>query len=147
MKILVTNHWLKKLGGSETFTYTLVAELKKRGYEIDVLTFQQGIVSERIRKDFGIKILSTAKSSYDLILANHNTCVKEACGNGPIIQTCHGTVITSYSIHYTKLYELIRMKDQYRIIPTAFIRQAIAEKIARDLPLLKAKRERIRLPF
>ncbi len=91
MKILVTNHWLKKLGGSETFTYTLVAELKKRGYEIDVLTFQQGIVSERIRKDFGIKILSTAKSSYDLILANHNTCVKEACGNGPIIQTCHGT--------------------------------------------------------
>ncbi len=32
--------------------------------------------------------------------------------------------------------QLIRMKDQYRIIPTAFIRQAIAEKIARDLPRL-----------
>ena len=43
--------------------------------------------------------------------------------------------------------QLIRMKDQYRIVPTAFIRQAIAEKIARDLPSLKAKRERIRLPF
>ncbi len=92
MKILVTNHWLKKLGGSETFTYTMVGELKRLGHEVDVLTFQPGLVSDRIHKDFGVPILSEVKSTYELILANHHTCVKAAHGHGFIIQTCHGTV-------------------------------------------------------
>lgn len=91
MKILVTNHWLKKLGGSETFTYAMVGELKRLGHEVDVLTFQPGVVSDRIRKDFGVPILSEVKSTYELILANHHTCVKAAYGHGFIIQTCHGT--------------------------------------------------------
>jgi len=91
MKILVTNHWLKKLGGSETFTYAMVGELKRLGHEVDVLTFQPGLVSERIRKDFGVTIISEVKSTYELILANHHTCVQESYGHGPIIQTCHGT--------------------------------------------------------
>lgn len=97
MKILVTNHWLKKLGGSETFTYTMVGELKRLGHEVDVLTFQPGLVSDRIQKDFGVPILSEVKSTYELILANHHTCVKEAAikmdafKGTTIIQTCHGT--------------------------------------------------------
>ncbi|MGQ7868711.1 glycosyltransferase [Sunxiuqinia sp. sy24] len=92
MKILVTNHWLKKLGGSETFTYAMVAELKRLGHEVDVLTFQPGLVSDRIQDDFGVPILSEVKSTYELILANHHTCVRAAFNHGPIIQTCHGTV-------------------------------------------------------
>jgi glycosyltransferase involved in cell wall biosynthesis len=91
MKILITNHWLKKLGGSETFTYTLVKAAKEFGCDVDLFTNQPGMVSERIEKDFGVKNVKIA-NSYDLILANHNTCVKHCFNHGPIIQTCHGTI-------------------------------------------------------
>lgn len=89
MRILITNHWLKKLGGSETFTYTLVKAAKEFGHDVDLFTEQEGMVSARIRKDFGVKVVDPV-NSYDLILANHNTCIKHAMNRGPIIQTCHG---------------------------------------------------------
>jgi glycosyltransferase involved in cell wall biosynthesis len=89
MKILVTNHWLKKLGGSETFTYTLIAALKKAGHEVDLFTHQPGMVSDRIATDFHV-YSEKLKDSYDLILANHNTCVRSVYDKGPVIQTCHG---------------------------------------------------------
>jgi glycosyltransferase involved in cell wall biosynthesis len=91
MKILITSHWLKKLGGSETFTYTLVQAAKEWGAEVDLFTFHPGLVSNRIEKDFGVK--NQIKENYDLILANHHTTVKHCAivTNGPIIQTCHGT--------------------------------------------------------
>ena len=89
MNILVTNHWLKKLGGSETFTYTLIAALKKAGHDVDLFTNQPGLVSDRIATD--LKVYSKRlKDSYDLILANHNTCVRSVYDRGPVIQTCHG---------------------------------------------------------
>lgn len=89
MKILITNHWLKKLGGSETFTYTLVKAAKEWGANVDLYTNQQGLVSDRIVKDFGIGCNRLA-DTYDLVLANHNTTIKHATNRGPIIQTCHG---------------------------------------------------------
>jgi hypothetical protein len=89
MKILVTNHWLKKLGGSETFTYTLIAALKKAGHEVDLFTHQPGMVSDRIATDLKV-YFKRLKDSYDLILANHNTCVRSVYDKGPLIQTCHG---------------------------------------------------------
>lgn len=88
MKILVANHWLKKLGGSETFTYTLIGELVKRGHELSFFTLQPGLVSDRIIRDFGIAM--HLKGNYDLVLANHHTMVDLINGRGPIIQTCHG---------------------------------------------------------
>lgn len=92
MKILITNHWLKKLGGSETFTYTLGAALKKAGHQVDLFTFIKGKVSKRILTDHGIvAIHADSKKTYDLILANHNTCIDAVHGKGFIIQTCHGT--------------------------------------------------------
>lgn len=41
------------------------------------------------------------------------------------------------------------LKEKYHIKPTAFIRQAIAEKIQRDIPQLrcKKKQDEIILPF
>ncbi|MCY1720174.1 hypothetical protein OU798_07460 [Prolixibacteraceae bacterium Z1-6] len=88
MKLLITNHWLKKLGGSETFTYTLVKAAKEFGFDVDLFTNHAGIVSERIEKDFGVK--QQLSDSYDLILANHNSTIKHCVNRGPIIQTCHG---------------------------------------------------------
>ncbi|NQU87032.1 MAG: UDP-glycosyltransferase [Mariniphaga sp.] len=92
MKILITNHWLKKLGGSETFTYTLVKAAKEYGAEVDLFTIHPGIVSDRIQKDFGVK--NQIKGSYDFVLANHHTTVFDCFKKqiAPIIQTCHGTI-------------------------------------------------------
>lgn len=91
MKILITNHHLNKLGGSETFTYTLVKAAKEWGANVDLFTFHPGRISEKIKTDFGVK--TQINSNYDLILANHNSTVRECYARkiGPVIQTIHGT--------------------------------------------------------
>lgn len=90
MKVLVATHWLKKIGGSETFTFALAKELKRRGVEVSVFTFQQGLVSEKIKAE-GIPIVNDNQLEfYDLILANHYTTVQHLKGRGFIIQTIHG---------------------------------------------------------
>ena len=88
MKVLVANHKLDTISGSETFTYTLAEELSRRGFEVEYFTFKKGITSDRLEIDLGIKYMSL--NHYDLILANHNTCVNALFGKGHIIQTCHG---------------------------------------------------------
>lgn len=58
-----------------------------------MLTINPGLVSDRINKDFGIKILETDRAkikNYDLILANHRTTVPLVVDKGFIIQTIHG---------------------------------------------------------
>jgi glycosyltransferase involved in cell wall biosynthesis len=92
MKILVANHWLKKLGGSETFTYTLIGELVRQGHDVSYFTWERGKVSQAIEKDF--KVSHQDSGSYDLILCSHNTTVGWCRANfqGFIIQTCHGTI-------------------------------------------------------
>jgi hypothetical protein len=86
--ILVANNHLEKVGGSETFIYTLIEELLKRGLYVEYFTFFKGEVSDRIEKDLKVKFMSL--KNYDLILANHNTCVKYLSHKGITIQTCHG---------------------------------------------------------
>lgn len=88
-KILVASARLDKLGGSETFTYTLIEELNRRDYIlVEYFTFEKGLVSDKIEKRLGVSFKSLKK--YDLILANHNTCVNALYKFGYIIQTCHG---------------------------------------------------------
>ena len=43
--------------------------------------------------------------------------------------------------------KLDELKPKYRITPTSFIRQAIAEKLAREIPAIRAKQTRDKLPF
>jgi len=88
MKILVANNHLEKVGGSETFTYALIEELLERGYTVEYFTFFKGIVSSRIENDLKVSFMNSKK--YDLILANHNTCVRFLSRKGILIQTCHG---------------------------------------------------------
>lgn len=74
MKILLANQHLKHLGGSETFTYAIYEELKRRGHEVEVFTFERGAVSDRMdQKDFA-KDLTIG---YDLAIVMHNTILKE----------------------------------------------------------------------
>lgn len=88
MKILVANNHLKNLGGSETFTYTIIEELVAQGHDVEYFTFIKGFVSNKVEKELNINFMS--KSDYDLILANHNTTVDKLHKKGFIIQTCHG---------------------------------------------------------
>ena len=89
MKILVANNQLNQVGGSETFTYTLIEGLKKyTNAEIEYFTFEKGKFALKIENELQVQFMSQNK--YDLILANHNTCVKELFRKGFIIQTCHG---------------------------------------------------------
>ncbi len=86
--ILVANHHLDKVGGTESYTYAMVEELVKKGYHVEYFTFFRGEVSHRLEHDLSIRFKSRKK--YDLILANHNTCVNYLFDRGFIIQTCHG---------------------------------------------------------
>lgn len=88
MRILVANHWLAKLGGSETFTYTLIGELVRQGHRVDLHTNIEGIVSDKIQKDF--RVVNVIDGKYDLVLANHYTTVEKLYARGFVIQTCHG---------------------------------------------------------
>ena len=86
--ILVANHHLDSVGGSETFTYAIIEALTLRGYEVEYFTFSKGITSDKIEHDLGVRFMS--KCRYDLILANHHPCIDVLSHKGIIIQTCHG---------------------------------------------------------
>ena len=88
MKVLVANNHLKNVGGSETFTYTIIEGIKSMGHEVEYFTFHKGYVSNLIENELGVNFMS--KKKYDLILANHYTTVDTLKGKGFIIQTCHG---------------------------------------------------------
>ncbi len=86
--ILVANNHLEGIGGTETFTFTLIEALLKKGHVVEYFTFKKGAASDKIEKELGVTFMS--KSKYDLILANHNTCVNYLSKKGITIQTCHG---------------------------------------------------------
>lgn len=89
VNILVATNHLDNLGGTETYTYTLIEELKRReNIEVDYFTFKKGEVSDKIENELGISFLQ--KKKYDLILANHNTIVEKLFKYGYTVQTCHG---------------------------------------------------------
>lgn len=107
MRILVSNNHLHAIGGSETATYTLAAELYRLGHEVDILTKAEGIVSDKLTKEFDMKV-NEVSGTYDLCLLNHNSTVRWVLENlkdqdrSKIIQTCHGVVPGLESPHGSK---------------------------------------------
>ena len=47
----------------------------------------------------------------------------------------------------SKLIEKLEQLRKYRIVESRFVRQAIEEKLQRDLPLIKEKHHKTKLPF
>jgi glycosyltransferase involved in cell wall biosynthesis len=86
--ILVANHHLHKTGGTETYTYCIIEELLKRGFSVEYFTFHRGEMAAHVEKKLSVPFMS--KKRYDVILANHNTCINYLFNKGFIIQTCHG---------------------------------------------------------
>ena len=89
MKILLGTHYLAKTGGTENYTYALAMELLRLGHDVEHFAIVHGRVSALLEEK-GVPFMS--KTSYDLILSNHNTVVEMLWPYGYVIQTCHGTI-------------------------------------------------------
>jgi hypothetical protein len=86
-KILVATNHLDRLGGSETFTYTMVKELQRLGHDVDVFTFTKDKVGVQAKLD----VVEKPKDKYDYIFINHNTCLMALQNIGGYkILTSHG---------------------------------------------------------
>lgn len=89
MKILLTNHSLMYVGGTEKWTYTMAKCLADRGHEVEVFTFLEGMTSEKITPF--AKVITEVGDGYDLVLANHHTCQYQVNDmECPKIRTSHG---------------------------------------------------------
>jgi glycosyltransferase involved in cell wall biosynthesis len=99
MKILIANRHLKGLGGSETFTYTLIAELQRQGHDVQYFTMFRGVTSEKI-EELGVKFANAV--NYDLIIAGQMDTITELRKlkfTGPLVQICHGCLTPGEQPH------------------------------------------------
>jgi hypothetical protein len=77
MRILLTNHQLSALAGSELLTFELARESIRQGHEVSVFTFFPGHVSERISHELGVRVFDPTTlpelkaSEIDVIHAVH----------------------------------------------------------------------------
>ena len=116
MNILIGQNHLYSIGGTETFTYALIEELKKRKEvnEICVIVPHRnrlGVMSDKIKEDFGIQVNKIpvryfheniygkeGRSQFDLCIISHNTTMESLLdGNlnfneDNVYQVCHGTI-------------------------------------------------------
>jgi glycosyltransferase involved in cell wall biosynthesis len=100
MQILVGQNHLDTLGGSETFTYTLIKGLKKLGHDVELLVGQPnrlGIMSDKIEDDFKIRA-NRLTTSYDACFLSHQSSVKSYISYlkgqplNNVFQIVHGTI-------------------------------------------------------
>jgi glycosyltransferase involved in cell wall biosynthesis len=87
MEILVANNHLAHTGGSENYSYAIIAELLRLGHDVEYFTFHKGYVSDKIEQ-LGARFMS--KQRYDAIIANHRPVIQRLFQHGFIIQTSHG---------------------------------------------------------
>ena len=98
MKILVTNNHYNEQGGSETWTYCLIYNLKKMHIDVDLYIFtkisrKSMLYKKTTESNIPIYIYDIPKKPYDLILANHTSTINKLLtyyDKRIIIQTCHG---------------------------------------------------------
>ena len=74
MKILLGTHYLAKTGGTESYTFALAMELKRRGHDAEHSAIIRGAVSTMLEEK-GATFMSSA--TYDLISAHHTTRIEE----------------------------------------------------------------------
>ena len=92
MKILIGHRGLNVIGGSETFTYTLVKALLELGEEVDIFTLGTGPVFHRMQNDLGIKQVTSGV--YDIVFASQSSTIQNIINaniTSPLVQVCHGT--------------------------------------------------------
>ena len=97
MKILIGQNHLDTIGGSETYVYTVIEELKRRKIKTFLMCGSNrfGIMSKKIYQNFDI-IPNYIGSEIDLGFINHTTTIKKVIDNkidlSKVYQVCHGTI-------------------------------------------------------
>lgn len=97
MNVLVTHLHLDYPGGSETYTYTVVAALINRGHRVTVLTPLRGLVAEHIA-GLGAVVVDNVRQVQghpDVLHCQHNPLALLARGwfkGAPLVFHSHGTL-------------------------------------------------------
>lgn len=100
--ILITNNHLADFAGSEMWTYTMVKEFERQGHNVEVYTREPGAISDMLN----YKPLNELRTEYDLIIINHNSCLKD-------LKDIEGfKIFTSHGI-YPKLEAVANGADAY----------------------------------
>jgi len=82
--LIATNH-LDRLGGTETWTYTMAKEFERRGWLVEVFTLQNGELADKL------PVVEKPTGEYDLVIINHNSCLRALSDvRGKKIFTSHG---------------------------------------------------------
>ncbi len=98
MKILLTNHHLALLGGTETAAYTLALALRGAGHEVSIATVEPGAVSEALEKvgfEVAVDLGEWRGRGFDVIHAHHNAMALTAryhFPRTPMIFVGHGVL-------------------------------------------------------
>lgn len=88
MRILLTNHHLSQLAGTETWVMTMARHMQRLGHDVGVYSPRKGYVAGLLGD-----LMDDHPSDYDLALVNHTTTAEVAARAARVtIQTCHGTV-------------------------------------------------------
>jgi len=100
LRILVGTYFLNKPQGTQTWTYTLIQALRRRGHEVVALTFAPGYVSGLLGEDKGIVVWRPGgrpphDRDFDLTITNHYPVLRyirgaSAVKSGPIVHFVHG---------------------------------------------------------
>lgn len=75
------------LVGSESWCYSVISELLRRGHKVDVYAPMLGKMYNELKK---LGVMLSKEGNYDLILDNHSP--EYDSFNGIIIHTCHGII-------------------------------------------------------
>jgi hypothetical protein len=79
VKLLVANHQLDRLAGSELHTLDLCRGFKHAGHDVSVFTLEPGIVSDLLKEE-GFRLfsphnaLAMERQRFDLVYLHHSTC-------------------------------------------------------------------------
>jgi len=88
VRILLTNHMLEGLGGTQKWTHDMARELH-RSHDVEVFTFIKGHTSDKI-EEF-CPVITAVNSHYDLVMSNHGPCLTVVQDKGDVvIHTSHG---------------------------------------------------------
>ena len=152
MEILVATNHLDNIGGSQTYTYAIIAELLRLGHNVEYFTYQKGFVSDKIEK-LGVRFMT--KQHYDLIIANHKPVVQYLFQYGYIIQTTHGIIpgieepscFADFNVCVSSFQQkyFSGMKMAYEVIPNGidcerfFPEKPLNEKLTNVLSLCQSK--------
>ncbi len=96
LTVLLGNHTLDYLAGSETWTYTLATELRRRGHSVVAFSPRLGQIATKLEA-VGVSCVSSLANMDEpaVIICNHHditTDLHHRFPRAPIIATVHGTL-------------------------------------------------------